>query len=308
MAPFNRRDFFSGIVAAGTTLAASSLSETEAQQPAEAAESAPATWKGEAGNAASDIDFRYAPALRQTAFCFPDDPHKSLIDQAGQLLYGYDSADSLVSTPYTTTPLRCQFSRLKVGFALRGMKTAKVMSQKLESPAVPILRTVLEYPRALMALTTFATNDRAEGRVDNVIVEITPRSDETINVEPLIEFDTVEKFDLEEKDGSLIVLHRKSREVLLAGKVLGNQSEASGHGSINNFDIDSDRSQQLIFHRGQASKAKPYRAFFRFPLAMQEKTLVVAGGVVAGLSDPERCLEGCRTFWKSLSVFHEPVS
>ena len=309
MAPFNRRDFLSGIVAAGTTLAASSLPETEAQQPAEAAESAaPARAKSGAGNAASSIDFRYAPVLRQTAFCFPDDPHKSLIDQSGQLLYGYDSADTLVSTPYTTTPLRCQFSRLKVGFALRGMKAAKVLSQQLESPAIPIVRTALEYPRALMALTTFATNDAVEGRVDNVIVEITPQSDLTVNVEPLIEFDTVEKFDLEEKDGNLIVLHRNSREVLLVGKVLGNQSAAGAHGSINNFDIDGDRSQQLILEHGQASKANPYRAFFRFPLAGQEKTPIAAGGVVAGLSDPDRCLECCRAFWKSLSVFHEPVA
>src|ERR1019366_8217893 len=210
MLPLNRRDFLSGVLAAGATVSASSLTVTEAgQHPEPATSPAPAKPKGETGDAASIIDFRYAPALRQTAFCFPDDPYKSLVDQAGQLLYGYDSADTLVSTPYTTTPLRCLFSRLKVGFALRGMLTAKVLSQQLESPAIPIVRTILEYSGARMALTTFATNDGIEGRVDNVIVEITPQSGETVNVEPLIEFDTVEKFDLEEKDGALIVLRRK---------------------------------------------------------------------------------------------------
>ena len=72
-----------------------------------------------------------------------------------------------------------------------------MLSQQLESPAIPILRTILEYSCARMALTTFATNDGAEGRVDNVLLGISADIDETMNVEPLIEFDTVEKFDLE---------------------------------------------------------------------------------------------------------------
>jgi hypothetical protein len=303
MKSLDRRDFLSGILASSAGLAAASALPRN-QAPAATEPQPPAAQNQKSATAPdSAIDFRYSPVEYQTAFCFPDDPHKSLVNQAGQLLYGYDSADSLVSTPFTTTPLRCRFSRLKVGVALRGMQTAKVLSQQLESPAIPILRTTLEYLGARIELTTFATNDGVEGRVDNLIVEITPRSEETVNVEPLIEFDTVEKFDLEEKNGVLIVLRRNSREALLVGKVLGNQSAASAHASINNFDIDSDRSQQLILHRGTASKANPYRAFFRFPLTRQD-----IAPVVAGLSDPQRCLQSSRSFWKSLSVFREPVA
>jgi hypothetical protein len=287
MTPLNRRDFLGGVLATGTTLAASALPVTEAQQPAAAP--APAHPKTESGNAASVIDFRYAPALRQTAFCFPDDPHKSLVGQAGDLLYGFDKSASVTFFP------------LRVGFALNGMQAPKVLLQQIESPAVPIVRTTLEYPGVSVALTTFATNDSAEGRVDNVIVEVTSHSGGAVNIEPLVEIDSQEKFDFEEKDGVFTVLHRKSREVLLVGKVLGNKPPASAEGAT--FDGITDHEQQLTLHRGQTSKASPYRAFFRFPQAKQE-----TAPVVAGLSDPERLLKSCRAFWNSWSAIREPVA
>ena len=36
-----------------------------------------------AGQSATPIDFRYAPLSGQTAFCFPDDPFKSLVGERG---------------------------------------------------------------------------------------------------------------------------------------------------------------------------------------------------------------------------------
>jgi hypothetical protein len=35
------------------------------------------------------VDFRYSPPEWQTAICLPDDPHKSLVDKNGVLLYHY---------------------------------------------------------------------------------------------------------------------------------------------------------------------------------------------------------------------------
>lgn len=35
------------------------------------------------------LDFRYAPPEWQSAICLPDDPHKSLVDKSGELLYHY---------------------------------------------------------------------------------------------------------------------------------------------------------------------------------------------------------------------------
>ena len=286
MTPLNRRDFLGGVLATGTTLATLALPAAEAQHPP--ASPPPAHPKAEPGNAASAIDFRYAPLLGQTAFCFPDDPHKSLVGQAGQLLYGFGSVPAEF------------FFALKIGFALNGMQAPKVLSQQIESPSVPIVRTALEYPGISVLLTTFATNDSSEGRVDNVIFDVTPHSSETVNIEPLIEIDSLAKFDFEEGDGAFTVLRRKSREVLLVGKVSGNRSQGRGEDI---FDGETDRMQKLILHRGQASKARPYRVFLRFPQAKQN-----TAPVVAGLSDPDRRLESCRAFWNSWAAIRQPVA
>ena len=288
MAPLNRRTFLGGVLATGTTLAAAALPQAEALQPAAAPASSPHPAPiSEPGN--TSVDFRYGPLLRQTAFCFPDDPYKSLIGQTGQLLYGYDSAAGVSYFP------------LKIGFALEGMQNAKALSQQLESPAVPIVRTALEYPGVSLLLTTFATNLSNEGRVDNVIVEVTPHSQETMNLEPRIEIESVEKFDLVKSGGVFTVAGRSSRQALLVGKVLGSGSQAGAGGDV--FDGETGSGQKLVLHRGTASKTAPYRAFFRFPQARQE-----TAPVIAGLADPQRILENCRAFWNSWSAVLGPVA
>jgi hypothetical protein len=43
-----------------------------------------------AADAAQDtVEFRYSPPAWQAAICLPDDPHKSLVDKSGELLYGF---------------------------------------------------------------------------------------------------------------------------------------------------------------------------------------------------------------------------
>ncbi len=44
---------------------------------------------GAPDSATSRVDHRYAPPEWQTAICLPDDPHKTLIDRSGELLYQY---------------------------------------------------------------------------------------------------------------------------------------------------------------------------------------------------------------------------
>src|ERR1035437_8358550 len=281
----NRRDFLNGVLATGTTLAASALPATAAEPlPEVPALPGQGRVKAETGKSASVIDFRYAPVKRQTTFCFPDDPHKSLVNETGQLLYGYKFGSLTLACP------------LKVGFTLYGMQPPRVKSQELESPSVPIVRTVIEYPSALMTMTTLATNDPAEGRVDNVIVEVTPHSDGLVDFQLPIEFDSSEIFDFEVKEKSFKVFHRNSKEVLLVGKAPVSQSLRNPLGDV-------DSRQRMVLHRGQASKDKPFLAFFRFPLVNQE-----IGPVEAGLSMPERCLESCRSFWKSWSAFRKLVA
>jgi hypothetical protein len=108
-------------------------------------------------------DFRYSPLSWQNCFGFPDDPCKSLIGERGDLRYGYQ---------FGTFSL-AYFSAF-VEFSFFGMETDRLVELKLESPTVPIIRTVLERTEARMTLTTFASNCADEGRVDNVLMEVRP--------------------------------------------------------------------------------------------------------------------------------------
>ena len=107
------------------------------------------------------VDFRYTPLQWQTAYCFPDDPHKSLVDQAGRLLYG--NPGHMSNDFYPTI----------VEFSLLGMENDHVVRQELEAPGVPIVHTVVERPRARFELISFATKRAGEGRVDNVLMRVT---------------------------------------------------------------------------------------------------------------------------------------
>src|ERR1039458_1487623 len=107
------------------------------------------------------VDFRYTPLQWQTAYCFPDDPHKSLVDQAGRLLYG--NPGRMSNDFYPTI----------VEFSLLGMENDHIVRQELEAPGVPIVHTVVERPRARFELISFATKRAGEGRVDNVLMRVT---------------------------------------------------------------------------------------------------------------------------------------
>ena len=37
----------------------------------------------------ANVDFRYAPHHQQSTICFPDDPKKTVVGQAGDLRYGF---------------------------------------------------------------------------------------------------------------------------------------------------------------------------------------------------------------------------
>jgi hypothetical protein len=293
MKSIDRRDFLGGVLASGATLAVATLPAAEAYgtEPASshAAQDSTAAQGSTVAHGTASIDFRYSPVEYQTAFCFPDDKHKSLVSQAGALLYGWDAAAGINYFP------------LKVSFGVHGMRAPKAITQRLESPAIPIVYTTIEYPGLTVTLTTFATNEAGEGRVDNVIFEAAAQDDGAVDFEPVVDIDSAEEFDFEKTDGVPAILHRKTRLPLLLGKVMVSRppSKMPGDG----FTRSTYRGQQLALHRGQASKATAYRAFFRFPQEGQQK-----GSIVAGLAEPEQILQSCRTFWSSWKAFHEPVA
>ena len=287
MKTVNRREFLGGaLVTGGAVLLPDLLAQEPVQRPPALVSS---TFAADVAAERTPVDFRYSPVLRQTAFCFPDDPCKSLIDESGELLYGYNMEKGVFFFP------------LRFAFALYGMQESKIVEQSLESPSIPIVRTVLSRADAIVTLTTFATRHPGEGRVDNVLMEIRPNQRPCVNVSPLIRIRTVEKCELKTDSGNLIVSRQDTGEVMLVGKIFQNPSEGTVRGTI--FDVDTDTSQQLTLHRGVATPAAPYRAFFRFPQEGQSQQKVIEG-----LDAPEQHLAAARHFWSSWSAFHDPVS
>jgi hypothetical protein len=292
MKTVNRREFLGSALVTGSALTSAALLPelVVAQQPMQLPE-APVTSSvsPEVGSHQTPVDFRYAPALRQTAFCFPDDHYKSLIHQNGDLAYGFDMEKDV------------SFFPLKFRFSMYGMQKATAIDQTLESPSIPIVLTTLEQGNATMKLTTFATNRPGEGRVDNVFMEILPKQNEAVSVSPLVQIRTIQKCELKTEGAHLIVSQINTGKVLFVGMVFQNPSEGTVRGT--DFDVDTDQMQQLTLHRGIAAAGAPYRAFFRFPQEGQSHNLLIQG-----LDTPEQCLQEARNFWKSWSAFHDPVS
>src|SRR5512136_77020 len=80
---------------------------------------------GAAPTAQGKVDFRYAPPEWQTAICLPDDPHKSLVDRSGELLYHYGQGGREFAT--------------RIGVEVASGAVWK--TQELHSARVPIVRT-----------------------------------------------------------------------------------------------------------------------------------------------------------------------
>src|SRR5208283_13630 len=134
----------------------------------------------------SAIDFRYSPLSWQTAYCFPDDPHKSLIGHRGELRCGHPGQSGGIA----------YFPEM-VEFSLLGMEDNQVGGQRLEAPGVPIVHTRLDRAEAFLHITTCATRREGEGRVDNVILEIEPRTQHKLAAVPLVMLKTKREVKLQ---------------------------------------------------------------------------------------------------------------
>ena len=162
MSRVTRREFMAGLVVSVT---AANLPATSV--PVTDGDSAPAdnSLEHATQSQTNAIDFRFAPRHWQTAICFPDDSRKSLVGPLGDLRYGF-AKDLLVGMEDFSTV--CTFS-------LAGMQDDRVSRQWLESPETPIVHTLIERPTAEFELIAFASRHKDEGRVDNVLMTITPK-------------------------------------------------------------------------------------------------------------------------------------
>ena len=176
MSESTRRKFLHDVsVGLGTAAVAGSSPILASASSLAAQEAEGKTSSAESQSPSTAIDFRYSPLSCQTAYCYPDDHHKSLIGQRGELRYGHPGQGGGIA----------YFPEV-VEFSLEGMEDNQVGGQRLEAPGIPIVHTRLDRPEAFLHITTFATRREGEGRVDNVILEVEPRIEHKLAAVPLV--------------------------------------------------------------------------------------------------------------------------
>ena len=219
------------------------------------------------------VDFRFAPLESQATFCFPDDPHKGLSGEKGDLRYGYDRRKQV--NYFTETVL----------FSLRGMEPDQVTMQQLEAPGVPIIHTRINRPEASLELTTFATNREGEGRVDNVILEVRPKRAQVLYTSPIVFLKTRRMAKAVVADGiTTVQFDGTTGPFMIADAAL--RSGDSGDGYLYS-------APEL-----PARADRPLRLLLRFPQGGQTHSTLLAG-----LRDPNSLLEEARVWWRNWKPF-----
>jgi hypothetical protein len=232
---------------------------------------------GGSSSQAGTIDFRYSPLNVQTAYCFPDDHSKSLVGERGELRYGHAPRTAL-----------SYFTEV-VEFGLLGMESNRLVAQSLEAPETPIVRTRFERPEAYLDLTTFATNQSGEGRVDNVILEVRPKTARRLRAAPQVRIQTSRAMAMKSEGGASQVRLGADGALFMATRA-GSRARNDGGGITLTFKTDA------------ASPERPLRILFRFPQEGQDFEKIRAG-----LDAPDRLLESAREYWRNWSAFASGV-
>ncbi len=213
------------------------------------------------------VDHRYSPERWQTAICFPDDPHKSLVGSRGELLYGHNGG---ALDRFTTV----------VEFSLQGDEGGKrTQSGK------GIVETTLESGSARERLIAFATNRPGEGRVDNVLFEVTPEGDAgPFRAVPVLTVRTRQTLTSNKRDNLTVITGPENRVLCVASMPLTQR--------------DAGNSWVYTGPALPASSQRPLRCIFRFPQEGQPAELLAAG-----LSDLEALEKWARDYWAAWKPF-----
>lgn len=280
MSPVNRRAFVAGLIVTGTAAATPFASKETI--PNFAGGSSPSQGVDDGAK----VDFRYAPHHSQSTICFPDDPHKSVIGQSGDLRYGFAKSLLVGMEDFATV----------VEFSLAGFQDDQVTRQWIEAPGVPIVHTLIERPAATLELTAFATRHGNEGRVDNVLLSIKSNSKFNFNnaslaVAPKLHIRTCERLELQDYNSSIATaIFSESKAPFLVGAKLG---EALGR-----CVWWEEAGFTLYLPHGEAAPDHEARYFVRIP---QEKQSAVT--LREHLQEPETLLAETREFWSKWKPF-----
>jgi hypothetical protein len=270
MGSFSRRSFLEGLVASGA-VAAASQKEVSAQTPKDDDLRSSAR--------AAAIDFRYAPRLSQAAICFPDDPKKAVVGQAGDLRYGFAHALIVGMEDFATV---CTFS-------LAGMQDDRIVRQWLEAPNIPIVHTLIDRPTATLELIAFATRHQNEGRVDNVLMTIFPKQAPVAAI-PRIHLRTCAQMKQMTGPPVITLNDTTTNTPFLVAAKLGS--------ALDYATTWEEAGYTLYLPHGVASHDEPLRYLVRFPQDGQS-----ADSLQQGIQQPDTLLEESREFWKNWKPF-----
>jgi hypothetical protein len=268
VAQFSRRKFLEGVALSGAVgVAASNLEAIGFHEHPETAQSEPA------------VDFRYAPRLSQATICFPDDPKKSLVGQAGDLRYDFAKSQIVGGEDFGTV---CTFS-------LAGMQDDRVLRQWLEDPHVPIVHTLIDRPAATLELTAFATRHANEGRVDNVLLAILPKGSRVAAI-PRLHLRTCRKLKQISGPPTVAVNDTDANTPFLLAAKMG--------ATLDFAQLWEEAVYTLYLPHGEADPDHPLRYFVRFPQENQSVDLLAEM-----LQQPDALLDEVREFWKRWKPF-----
>ena len=228
------------------------------------------------------VDFRYTPRNQQSTICFPDDPKKTIVGQAGDLRYGFAKSFSAGMENFGTV----------IEFSLAGFQDDKILRQWTESPAVPIVHTLIDRPAATFELIAFATRHAGEGRVDNVLLSIKSKSKTgRVAVVPKIRIRTFERLELESYTvPTATVRAQGSKSPLLVAAQLNN--------NLGSCMLWEEEGFTLYLPHGEAAEEVSARYFVRLPQENQS-----AETLGEHLRSVEVLLAEAREFWRNWKPF-----
>ncbi len=232
-------------------------------------------------NLPAEVDFRYTPLSSQLTYCFPDDHHKSLVGEHGDLRYGHPGLGRGID----------YFPEV-VEFTLEGMERDRVRWQQVETPAIPVVHTRIDRPEAFLELTTFATRREGEGRVDNVILEIEPRTLHSLHAVPLVILRTRHNIEVT----------RSSKATILSLDSKSGPPFMVSDASLTLHD-DGVVWRSYALKAEKAGEGEPFRCFFRFPQEGQSSEKLSEG-----LEKPADLLAEARQYWEGWKPFDGSVS
>ena len=265
---FSRRKFLEGCVLSGAAAATVVRSHVGLDALSE-----------ESGSSSTAVDFRYAPRLSQATICFPDDPKKSLVGQAGDLRYDFGKGPTFGGEDFGTV---CTFS-------LAGMQDDRIVRQWIEAPNVPIVHTLIERPTATLELTAFASRHGNEGRVDNVLLCIVPK-ESAVSAISVLHLRTCRKMKQMTGPPTVVINDEETNKPFLLAAKIGPTSDFAMFWEEGGY--------ALYLPHGEARPNQPLCYFARFPQENQASELLEPMQ-----QEPDALLEEAREFWKAWKPF-----